>query len=231
MWGMLGTALVLGIGGLDPTPALIAVAGLLVGASRRAVAALGLTVMIGAPMYGSILSLTIGDELSDVNWWVVVPKGQVGAIIGLAIGVVVLVFGVLRLVRPTREKTQHRHHATTVALVAAALTYVGSLVIDPTFVANTVLAGRAMRAGNAVLMQVAWVLLAQLPLLVLLITIARLGRQRAARDFQRVWAKVRPVVRWVITGALLLVGLVLAADAGSWFVTGHFLLADQSRRA
>ena len=230
MSGLLATALVLGIGGLDPTPALILVAALLAGADRRAITVLGLVVLIGAPLYGSVLALTIGSQLADVNWWILVPSGQVGAIAGLAVGLVLLGFGVLRLVRTKQDDpSTRRHRAGTAALIAAGATYVGSLVIDPTFVAVTVLAGRTMEPIGAILMEIAWVLLAQLPLIALLIAVTRVGRQHAAELFQRWWSKLKPVLQKMITAALVLVGSTLMVDAILWFTTGHFLLVDQRR--
>ena len=228
---LFGTALALGLAGLDPTAALIAVAAMVAGATRRAIAAFGLTVMIGAPLFGSILSLTVGTRLVAVDWWVLVPRGRVGAIVMLAIGVVLLGAGILRLVRPTSE---HPHPRTvrvgTLAMLGAGGAYVASLLIDPTFIAVTVLAGRSSNPAEAILMQTTWALISQLPLLVLLVAVARVGQRRAVTQFQGWWSRAKPVVRKVVTAALLSVGLLFVLDASWWFGAGHFLLPEPHPR-
>ena len=112
----------------------------------------------------------------------------------------------------------------TVALVGAGAAYVGSLLIDPTFIAITVLAGRSREPLEVIMMQVAWVLISQLPLLALLVTVSRFGQQRGVERFQSWWSRTQSALRRVVTGALLLDGTLRVLHAGWWFTTGGFLL-------
>lgn len=223
---MLGAAFVIGVAGIDPTAALVAVAALVAGATSRALTAFAVTVMVGTPVLGTVLSLTIAARLADLDWWLLVPRGRIAAVVGLVVGIALLTVGALRLRgRPTRRAaTSKPHRVGTLALVGAGAAYAGSLLIDPTFIAVTVLAGRSRDPLEVIMMQVVWVLISQLPLLALLVAVTRFGQQRAVDRFQSWWSRAQPALRLVVTGALLVVGTVLVLDALWWFTTGHFLL-------
>ncbi|HEY5980791.1 MAG TPA: hypothetical protein VIT41_14290 [Microlunatus sp.] len=226
MGPLLGAALVIGVAGLDPTAALLAVAALVAGATSRALTAFAVTVMVGAPLFGTVLSLTVAARLAALDWRVLVPQGRIAAVVGLAVGVALLSVGILRLVRPPTQPSaaEKPHRVGTLALVGAGAAYVGSLLIDPTFIAITVLAGRSQVPLEVVMMQSIWVLVSQLPLLVLLVAVHRFGQQRAVETFQAWWSRAQPSLRLVVTVALLGVGLLLVVDALWWFTSGHFLL-------
>lgn len=226
MGPLLGAALAIGVAGLDPTAALVAVAALLAGAGSRALNAFAATVLVGAPLFGTALALTVAARLPDVTWSGLVPRGHLGAVLGLALGVVLLVTGIVRLVRrnPPRPTSTRTRQVGTLAMVGAGAAYVGSLLIDPTFLAVTVLAGRSRDPVAVIAMQVIWVVLSQLPLIALLVAVRRFGQQRAVDRFQAGWTRIRPTISRVVSFALLAVGLLLVLDAGWWLATGHVLL-------
>lgn len=226
MGPLLGAALAIGVAGLDPTAALVAVAALVAGAGSRALTAFAVTVLVGAPLFGTVLALTVAARLSDVTWSGLVPRGRLGAVIGLALGVVLLVTAIVRLARrrPPRPTTTRTRQVGVLAMVGAGAAYVGSLLIDPTFLAVTVLAGRSRDPVEVIAMQVIWVILSQLPLIALLVAVRRFGQQRAVDRFQAGWTRIRPALSRVVSCALLAVGLLLVLDAGWWFATGQVLL-------
>lgn len=228
---LLGAALLIGLAGLDPTAALLAVAALVAGATSRALTAFVLTVMIGVPVVGTVLSLTVAARLADLDWRVLVPQGRLGAVLGLVVGLALLITGIVRLVRHRRPRpsSPQARRVGTLAMVGAGAVYVGSLLIDPTFVAVTVLAGRSRDPLVVVSMQLIWALLSQSPLLLLLLTVGRFGRQRAVEWFRAGWARIQPALQLIVTAALLVAGLLLVTDAGWWFASGHFLLPDPGR--
>lgn len=219
------TALALGLAGLDPTGALIAAAALAAGAHERAVLAFGAVAVLGTAALGTALSLGIGTELAQVDWLALLPDGRVAAVIEAAIGVGLLVWAGVRLtpqaVRPPRPR---RVRARTAGLVSTGVVFALSAVLDPTFVAVTVIAGRGPSALAVALAQLLWVLVSQAPLVFVLVAVARGGHRAAVERFTAWWERVQPTMRWIVTSALFLVGAILLVDAAWWFTTGSFLL-------
>lgn len=227
MGELVPTALGLGLAGLDPAGALIAAAALAAGARTRSVVAFGLVALLGTVLLGVTLSLALGTELARIDWLALLPVGRVAAWIGLTLGVSLLVWAVARLVRRTVHAPKPRRvRAGTVGLVSTGALFALSAVLDPTFVAVTVLAGRTPGAVAVVVAQLLWALLSQAPLVFLLLALARGGHQAAVQRFTRIWGRMKPALRWVVTIALLLVGLTLVLDAVWWFTTDRFLLPE-----
>lgn len=220
-------ALGLGLAGIDPAGALIAIAALAAGARDRAVMAFGLVSILGTALVGSVLSLVLGAELAGVDWLALLPVGQTGAIVELILGVGLLGWALVRLTRRSVSAPKPRRaRAGTAGLMVTGGLFAVSAVLDPTFVAVTVLAGRGHSPVAVVLAQLLWVLVSQAPLVFLLVAIAVGGHQAAVDRFTRWWDRARPVLRTIITIALLLVGTTLVVDAAWWFTTGHFLLPE-----
>lgn len=221
------TALGLGLAGLDPAGALIAVAALAAGARDRAVLAYGLVALLGTALLGTGLSLALGAELAQVDWIALVPAGRIGAIIELAVGLGLLIWAVARLTRrQVRAPKPRRVRAGVAGLAGTGAVFALSAVLDPTFAAMTVLAGRASSPVSVVAAQLLWAVVSQAPLVFLLVAVARGGHERAVQRFTRWWDRARPWAGRIVTAALILVGALLMLDASWWFGTGHFLLPE-----
>lgn len=217
----------LGLAGIDPAGALIAIAALAAGAKDRAVIAFGLVVLLGTALLGSVLSLVLGTELAQIDWLGLVPAGRAGAVLELVLGVGLLTWAIVRLTRRAVSAPKPRRaRAGTTGLIATGGLFAASAVLDPTFVAVTVLAGRAPSPAAVVVAQLLWVLVSQSPLLFLLVAIAVGGHQRAVDRFTRGWDRIKPGLGMTVTVALLLVGTTLVVDAAWWFATGRFLLPE-----
>lgn len=227
MGELIAAALGLGVAGLDPAGALIAVAALSAGARDRSVMAFGIVVLLGTALLGTVLSLAIGTELARIDWLALLPVGRVAAVVEIVIGIALLAWAMTRLAgRTVRAPKPRRMQAGTVGLVTTGALFAASAVLDPTFVALTVLAGREPSTAAVVTAQLLWAFISQAPLVFLLVAIVRGGHQAAVQRFTRWWDRLRPVLRWIVTIALLVVGLTLIIDAVWWFVTGHFLLPE-----
>jgi hypothetical protein len=217
----------LGLAGLDPAGALIAVAALAAGARDRSVLAYGVVAILGTVLVGTVLSLGIGTELAQVDWLALLPVGRLAAIIEIALGVGLLVWAVVRLTRRTVHAPKPRRvRAGTAGLISTGALFALSAVLDPTFVAVTVLAGRGPSPVAVVVAQLLWAVISQAPLVFLLVAIARGGHQAAVERFTRWWDRIKPALRWIVTIALLLIGITLVTDAIWWFATGDFLLPE-----
>ena len=227
MLSLLATAFGLGLAGLDPAGALIAVAALAAGTRERAVLAFGAVVVLGTVLLGAAATLTVGGQLADVDWSWLLPAGRGGAVLELAVGAALLVFGVLRLRRrPVRSPRPRRNSQGTVGLLGVGALFAAGAVLDPTFVALVVLAGRGQDVVAVVLAHLLWVLVSQAPLVVVVVAVARGGHHRAVERFRAWWDRAEPTVRRLVTGAVLLAGAVLVVDAAWWFATGSFLLPE-----
>ncbi|MBJ7454233.1 MAG: hypothetical protein JHC71_19420, partial [Blastococcus sp.] len=226
--GVLLAVLGLGLAGLDPAGALIAAAALTAGARDRAVLLYGFVVLAGTAVLGTVLSLSLGARLADVDWSVLVPAGRIGAVIEVAVGAGLLVWAVIRIRRSDARAPRPRRRGRTggAGMAGVGALFALSAALDPTFVAVVVLAGRDTDVAEVVLAHVLWALISQSPLLLLLVAVAMGRHQRAVAWFGGWWSRAQPVVRTVVTVALVVTGAVLVLDGGWWFASGDYLLPE-----
>lgn len=228
MGGLLLAVLGLGLAGLDPAGALIAAAALTAGARDRAVLLYGFVVLAGTAVLGTVLSLSLGARLADVDWSVLVPAGRIGAVIEVAVGAGLLVWAVIRIRRSDARAPRPRRRGRTggAGMAGVGALFALSAALDPTFVAVVVLAGRDTDVAEVVLAHVLWALISQAPLLLLLVAVALGRHERAVAWFGGWWSRAQPVVRTVVTVALVVTGAVLVLDGGWWFASGDYLLPE-----
>jgi len=225
MLGLVVTALGLGIAGVDPAGALIAISALAAGARDRHVVAFAAVSVLGTAALGVVLPLTVGQELGAVEWRGVLPPDRLAALVELLVAFGLLAWGVVRLrrtgARPPKPSTGRTGGTALVGLGAA---FAASAVLDPTFVGLVVLAGRAGSVPGAVAAHLLWIIVSQVMLVVLAAAILLRRHDPVVAWFQRLLARIRPALAIAATGALLVAGAVLAADALWWFATERFLL-------
>lgn len=100
MVGLLVAALGLGVAGIDPAGALIAVSVLAAGARDRSVVGFAVMAVLGTALLGTVLSLTVGQQLSEVEWSSLLPPDRLAAVIELLVALGLLGWGLARLRRP-----------------------------------------------------------------------------------------------------------------------------------
>jgi hypothetical protein len=103
---LLLTALGLGPAGLDPSGALFAAGALGAGARERHVVAFGLVTLLGTAAFGTVLSLTVGPRITDLDWGFLFSSP--GALIEAALGLVLVAWGVARARRPATRAPKPR---------------------------------------------------------------------------------------------------------------------------
>jgi hypothetical protein len=224
---LLAVAAGLGLAGIDPGGALIAIGALAMGARERDVLGFGLVSILGTALLGTVLSRTVGQRLLTVRWSALLPPDRLAALIELLIAAGLVWWAVVRLRKPAARppRPNGRTRTTGTALLGLAVLWAAAAVLDPTFVGLVVLAGREDSVLTVAAAHLLWILVSQAPLLALMVAIARGHEKRAVAWFQRVWERARPVTFAVGTGALLLAGAVLALDSLWWFFTERFLIA------
>ena len=99
MIGFLLEAAGLGLAGLDPTGALIAVAALIAGARDRDIIVFGLVGLLGTVAFGSAVALALGPRIARIDWSKYAPDERTAAIIGVVLGLGLLVWGTVSLLR------------------------------------------------------------------------------------------------------------------------------------
>lgn len=220
MIALLLAALGLGLAGLDPAGALVAVATLAAGARRRTVLAYGFVVLVGSTALGVLLSLTLGDRLGAVDLRGLLPRGSLGAGAEVVVGL-----GVLGWAWRRRRQGPDGERAGRSGLLPAlglGLGYASLSLADPTFAGMVVLAGRGQAVREVVLAHLTWSLTSQLPLTLLLVAVAAGAHDGAVTWFRRGWARVAPTLRRAVTALLVVTGVLLLGDAALFAVTGRF---------
>lgn len=221
------TSLGLGLAGVDPAGLVVALGALAAGTRERVVVAFALMVILGTALLGTVLTLTVGQQLQEFDWSSLLPPDWLGATVELVLAAGLLVWAVIRSrrpgMRPPRPAGKSRSGA---ALLWAGVLFALSAPLDPTFLGLVVVAGRGEPAAAVASAHLIWIVVSQLPLVVLVLTILLRRHARPVAWLQSVMPKTRPVLARVSTVALALVGGVLAVDAVWWFVTGRFLLPD-----
>ena len=213
-------------GGFDPAPMVIMAAALGAGVRRRHIMGSSVLLLGSTAALGLGLTLLVGPVLQSVDWWGLVRHGAVAAWVELALGVAIAVFAVVRAVSrrgrtaPEEEKPPARN---AWALYVTALVFVGIVVFDPPFDIHVAVAA-TQPLPVMVLGWVAWALISQIALTLLLL-LTLLGRQeRFSAVMQRTWARTSPWVGVAITVLLGLAALFLVVDAGWFLLLGHFLV-------
>ena len=221
---LLLTALGLGLAGLDPSGALFAAGALGAGARERHVVAFGLVTLLGTAAFGTVLSLTVGPRITDLDWGFLFSSP--GALIEAALGLVLVAWGVTRARRPATRAPKPRspRGRGPAVLLAFAVLFALMAVLDPTFDALVVIAGRGEPLWSVAVAHSIWIVVSQAPLVLLLAAMAGGKHERFVAQFGSFWERVRPAVGRLVTAAALLVGTFFVLDAGWWFATGEFLV-------
>jgi hypothetical protein len=190
------------------------------------VAAYGLVSLLGTVAFGTALSLVVGPRVAGVDWGELASSPG-AALVEAALGLGLVAWGIARLRRPATRAPKPRSPRGTgpVALVAVAVLFALSAILDPTFVSLVVLAGRGEAFWSVVAAHSVWVAVSQAPLILLLAAMAGGKHERFVARFGSLWEWVRPAVGRLVTAAALLVGAFFVLDAGWWFATGEFLVA------
>lgn len=220
-------SLALGLAGIDPAGLLIALSALAAGARDRLVLWFALIVVVGTALLGTVLTLTVGQQLQELDWSSLLPSDGLGAALELALAVGLLVWAAIRLrrpeARPPRPARKGRYGA---ALLWTGAVFALSAPLDPTFVGLVVVAGRGESTAAVASAHLIWILVSQLPLVALVVAMTFRRYARAVAWVEGVMPRARPMLARVGSSALVLVGAILALDALWWFATGEFLLPD-----
>ena len=96
-------------------------------------------------------------------------------------------------------------------------------IADPAFVSLVVIAGRAERFSSVVA-HTTWTLVSHIPLVLVLAFALIVDHERIVSCVQTTWARVNPLIARLVTGVVLVVGILFLLDALGWYLTGELFV-------
>ena len=227
MTALLLAAAALGVAGFDPVGALVLAAAAARGASRGALVGFALALVLATAGLGVALSLTVGARVAAVRASDLLPGPLVGSGVELVLALVLGVWAWRRARSGPRPPTARRGRTRLGALVGVALLLAPSTLGDPAYLAVIVLAGRDAAAGGpaaVVAAHVVWTLVAQAPMVVLAAAVLLGAHEATVGRFTAWWERTSVRLRPVLTVAIAVTAVALAADAVLYATTGSPVL-------
>ncbi|MDO5645428.1 MAG: hypothetical protein Q4G21_07045 [Dermabacter sp.] len=219
-----------GLAGFDPASLLIGLGALASGRSRRAVLTFTALIVGGTAVWGVLLSSLLGPQIQALHHRHLASSGALAGGIELGLGVVVLGWGLWRLLRRNGRRgkdsgadsardaqaspaaggaASRSSHSAGLALIA--LGFVAVVVGDPAFDVQVVESARVSLAAS-IAGWMLWSVLSQLPLVILACAVA-IGRyRRLATWMDATWRRLSPIVHRLGTVLILAAGILLVAD-------------------
>lgn len=219
-------ALGLGLAGFDPSGALIAVALIGAGATRRAVALFCMVYLIGSVTVLTAIAWVLRTRVpgTDLRLFDDHPATKAGA--ELAVGIALLAVALHRFLHRNDPRPEKRRQlpvsawATAGIGIALAIGVVG----DPALLAFAVVASTASSITAIVVAQIIAVAASKILVVAILVVLVR---NQTSADITRVrdwWQRAEPRMNHLLSIAVVIVGLALIANALWWYANGTFLL-------
>jgi len=227
---LLLTAFALGLPSLDITAALLAAGALGAGARVRALLAFGCFCILGTIAFGTALSLIVGPRISGIDWGMLLPhdptEDQVAAFVDIVLGVGLLIWGIVRILRPGTHppKPSAPRALDLLSLASAGMLFALAAIADPAFVSLVVIAGRADLFWLILAAHLTWTLVSHIPLILVLALALSVDHERVVAWVRTLFARMSPWIVRLITGVVLLVGFLLLFDALWFYVTGDLFV-------
>ena len=227
---LLLTAFALGLASLDITGTLLAVGALGAGARTRALLAFGCFCILGTIAFGTALSLIVGSRISGIDWGMLLPhdpsEDLVAAFVDIVLGVGLLIWGVVRILRPDTHppKPSVPRALGLLSLAGVGILFALAAIADPTFVSLVVIAGRAERFWSVLAAHSTWTLVSHVPLILVLVLALSVNHERVVVWVQSLFARISPWMVRLITGVVLLVGFLFLLDALWYYATGELFI-------
>ena len=144
----------------------------------------------------------------------------------LLLGIGLVSWGIVRALRPntTPPKPTVPRAARPPVPGRVGILFALAAIFDPPFLSLVVIAGRYEHFWSVVAAHSTWVFVSHAPLILLLVLALSTDHDWVANRFQTLWARIRPIIFRVATGAIFLAGALLMLDAAWFFITGDLFL-------
>lgn len=227
-------SLALGLAGFDPLGIVALIAAMALGAKRRGILALMLSVVVSTFVFGLVPALTLGPSVWQLSRAMGRVSHTVWGPLTIAVGLAVVAWGILRLWRRPAivlddEPTLAPRSTSTGALALTGLLVGLSAFIDPAFYGIIVLAAHQTNPVTCAWMILLWIMGSHCALVVVGLA-ALLGlHEPVSRWIQHV--RTRWASPLVLAGSIALVGIgVCCIVEGIFEWHHHWLLLDDLRQ-
>lgn len=219
MQGFVGGVFVLGLAGFDPITAILALAALAGGASRRGILVYAAIALLVPTAMGIALSLILGAtrvgvSATSVDWdspWLAVIQGSVA---------VLMVAWAARRWSNRGSKEVRKTRGTSIRSLATLGLALGSaFILDPIYLALVVFVGRAS-VGEIIGAHVAWTLMSQSLLVVIAVAVATGRDQPVTLFLNRIVTRFSSTLHLALTSLIAIAGLLMGADVMTYVITG-----------
>jgi len=229
MFNIILTAGGLGLAGFDPAGAMVGIGLLGMGIHRRNIIVMIVTFMVGTVALGTGLSVILGPRVAGFDWRKLEPSHQHVAI-GLFVGgLLLLAWGIHRLVHPpvlrTRTQKAGRRGTGPFQLALLGIIFALSSLISPPFLALVVIASSYDHLVQIVLAHTIWFLLNQSTLLIVTGVAMTGAGEDAIANFRRWWIHITPLRNRLVTSLALVLAGAFILESVWWKTTNTFLLA------
>lgn len=218
----------LGVLGIDPLTAVYMMSMRLRGERKSRVTLFFLSFAVSTILVGTVLAASMGAAAAGFLQSVLPDDGsRFWAIAELAVSVVILLWVARRVFAgPKREKKQPREAVRGGVLGHIAVGFVFAITSfsDPTFYAVMLIGGESRSVVTAALLLALWFVVSQCPTMVVYAAIQcnRLDALAARLDEWK--ARNQTMFSHMLHGLLVVVAVLLTADATAFLSTGGYLL-------
>lgn len=181
----------LGILGIDVVGALIIIAALAQGVSRRVIVLFALIVLVGTAVYGVLLSLLFGEGINAVTELLLKTPVLFVKIVEFVV-VIGLAFWIYkRLSKPKKLRRENKlaklQKSLSKGLLFVAVLFVFTAILDPSFLALIAASGREGILIDIIVAHIVWSFVGQIPLYALAIAMIFKKEMVITDWFKKVW--------------------------------------------
>jgi hypothetical protein len=144
----------------------------------------------------------------------------------VVLGAGLLIWGIVRIRSPGARapKPSVPRALGLISLSGAGTLFALAAIADPAFVSLVVIAGRAERFSSVIAAHTTWTLVSHIPLVLVLAFALIVDKERIVSWVQTTWARISPLIARLVTGVVLLVGILFLLDALGWYLMGELFI-------
>lgn len=213
----------LALAGIDPVGMILLMTMQAMGLSPKKVYLFGGLILFGTALLGFILSLILGNEISNLAQALGQLPDRVWVWIYLVLIAVLMTWGVKRLLA-VEDLDSQNSQKNSKGIYAAAVFMIYTAIVDPTFLAVLALSGQVNNTFLSLLYNLLWVLISQSPLFLLILAVMCNKHHVFISKFNAFYKRYRQPIRYGVTGIIFLSAIILIVDLSSYCFLDSWIL-------